>query len=86
MPGGGPQGALIRMFLFLVLINDVGFYDQKIESGNIFTCKKRIKAFNELHSKYVDDLTMAEAITIKSHLYDVPVFIFILNNLKIYKL
>ena len=66
LPGGGPQGALLGMFLFLVLVNDVGFTDQKNESGEIITCKKRIKEFNELHLKYVDDLTLAEAIPMKS--------------------
>jgi hypothetical protein len=28
LPGGGPQGALLGLFLFLILINGVGFNDQ----------------------------------------------------------
>ena len=28
MPGGGPQGTLIGMFLFLILINYVGFPEE----------------------------------------------------------
>ena len=73
LPGGGPQGALLGLFLFLVLINDVGFSDQKNNNGDIITCKKRVKQFNELHLKYVDDLLLAEAISMKTQLHEVPV-------------
>ena len=61
------------LFLFLVLINDVGFDNQINNSGEIITCKKRVKQFNELHLKYVDDLLLAEAISMKTQLHDVPV-------------
>ena len=49
LPGGGPQSALLGLFLFIVLINDVGSIDQKNESGEIIPCKKRIREYNELH-------------------------------------
>ena len=34
LPGGGPQGTLLGLLLFVVLINDVGFEDQENNIGN----------------------------------------------------
>ena len=73
LPGGGPQGALLGLLLFLVLVNEVGFDNQSNENGEIITCKKRVKQLNELHLKYVDDLTLAESIPMKTQLSEVPV-------------
>ena len=46
------------LLLFLVLINDVGF---QLSRGDL-------KRLNELHLKYVDDFTLAEAVDLKSQL------------------
>ena len=37
MPGGGPQGTILGMFLFLILINDAGFETQHKEIGKLIT-------------------------------------------------
>ena len=68
LPGGGPQGTLLALLLFIVLINDVGFQDQHNNTGELITSKRSMKAVNEIHLKYVDDLTLAEAINLPRQL------------------
>ena len=72
LPGGGPQGTLLGLLLFLVLINDAGFDNQSNNAGEIITSKKNFKAANQIHLKYVDDMTIAEAIKLKDILVPVP--------------
>ena len=73
LPGGGPQGTLLGMFLFLILINAAGFRDQMNETGNIITkpFNKR-EAMKKIHLKYIDDMTAAEAINLKERLLPHP--------------
>ena len=73
MPGGGPQGTLLGMFLFLVLINAAGFRENLKNIGNYVTkpFNKR-KPMPRIHMKYVDDMTAAEAINLKKQLLKNP--------------
>ena len=66
LPGGGPQGTLLALLLFLVLVNDLGFQGQSNNAGDIATSKNKIKVANEIHLKFVDDFTIAETIDTKS--------------------
>ena len=73
LPGGGPQGTILGMFLFLILINAAGFRDNLKNVGRIIT-----KPFNKripmprIHLKYVDDMTVAEALNLKKKLIPNP--------------
>ena len=68
LPGGGPQGTLLGLLLFLVLINDAGFKGQMNNAGELLTSKRNLKIANEIHLKYVDDLTLAEVINLPENL------------------
>ena len=73
LPGGGPQGALLGLFLFLVLVNDVGFEGQSNNAGELITSKKRVKDINTIHLKYVDDLALAEKINMETQITTSPI-------------
>ena len=58
------------MFLFLVLINDAGFKDVNMNVGEKLTRPVNGKTqIRNTHVKYVDDLTIAEAMKLKNVLH-----------------
>ena len=71
LPGGGPQGTLLGLFLFLVLINEAGFEVQENNSGELLTTKRNVKRVNQIHLKFVDDLSLAEAINLPTKLQNI---------------
>ena len=65
---GDSQGTLPGLLLFLVLINDARIKGQKNNAGQLLTSKRNMREANKIHLKYVDDLTLAEAINLPKNL------------------
>ena len=53
-------------------ISKYGFMDQTINIGEVITSRENLKRANQMHLKYVDDRTLAESISIKDNLVQVP--------------
>ena len=73
LPGGGPQGTKLGLFLFLILINaaGVGYLEKHI--GKEITgrlCKR--KPIKDIHLKYVDDMSIAQSINLPECLIPNP--------------
>ena len=64
MPGGGPQGTVLGMFLFIVLIYPIKF-GNPINWGMALTAR-RFELAKSIHMKYIDDLTLSEAIKLSN--------------------
>ena len=66
MPGGGGQGTVLGMFLFIILLNSAGFKQEELKMGETMTrAHNAHRIISRMHAKYVDDLTVAEALDLK---------------------
>ena len=67
MPGGGPQGTVLGMLSFIILINNVGFNQEDRNIGEYITrANNAHKVIETMHAKYVDHLSVAEALILKN--------------------
>ena len=66
LPGGGPQGTKLGLYLFLILINGAGYEPNQIckDIGVKITSKKR-ECIPQTQQKYIDDMTQSQAIDLK---------------------
>ena len=66
LPGGGPQGTKLGLFLFLILINHAGFKPNQIchNLGKTMT-KPRREKISQTQEKYIDDMTQCVSIDLK---------------------
>ena len=51
-----------------MLINDAGFNGQVNNAGELLTSRRNIRNVNQIHLKFVDDLTLAEAVNLPEKL------------------
>ena len=73
LPGGGPQGTKLGLFLFLILINAAGYQRLEKNTGLKITQNiQRRKPLQDIHLKYIDDLSLAEALNLKECLVGNP--------------
>ena len=73
MPGGGPQGTRLGLFLFLILINAAGYPQLEKHLGSKITgnMRRRTPLLNT-HMKYVDDLSLAQSLNLRNCLIENP--------------
>ena len=66
LPGGGPQGTKLGLYLFLILINFAGFDSNELcqNLGETVTNPKR-KKIPKSQQKFIDDMTQCVAIDLK---------------------
>ena len=73
LPGGGPQGTILGLFLFLILINAAGYHNLEKNIGHQITQKKNKRnVMHNTHMKFVDDMTLAGAMNLKECLVPNP--------------
>ena len=73
LPGGRPQGTKLGLFLFLILINAAGIEHLEKHLGKVITGKlSKRKPIENIHLKYVDDMSIAQSINLEESLIPNP--------------
>ena len=66
------------------MINDVGFRNQTNQTGTLLTTHRRLNTENVIHLKFVDDLTLAEAINLPTQLSRRPELFLPMQNSRVH--
>ena len=73
LPGGGPQGTRLGLFLFLILVNAAGFpHLEKYLGKKITGTLNKRSPIPNIHMKYVDDISLAQSLNMKNCVIDNP--------------
>ena len=73
LPGGGPQGTILGMFLFLILIMKAGISETDERLGSVITASKhKRRPLERRQQKYIDDLTMSASLNLRNLLISDP--------------
>ena len=66
LPGGGPQGTKLGLYLFLVLINKAGYRPDQMDFNlGVQITKPKRKPILRTQQKNVDDMTQCAAVNLK---------------------
>ena len=66
LPGGGPQGTRLGLFLFLILVNAAGFpHLEKYLGRKVTQHMTKRRPIPNIHMKYVDDISLAQSLNMK---------------------